>query len=125
MSRLGVPVASKVLADRSMTQTSGCALHRLSLSVQSPPDTSRRTRSVTKGVSMPTIPMAATPVQRDRSRDRVWCAVSNSQQVWASASAYPTTAQAPQTRNPRCLRSEEHTSELQSRENLVCRLLLE
>src|SRR5690606_39445143 len=24
----------------------------------------------------------------------------------------------------RCLRSEEHTSELQSRENLVCRLLL-
>src|SRR5690606_41956622 len=34
------------------------------------------------------------------------------------------------TRNPMylgmlCLRSEEHTSELQSRENLVCRLLLE
>src|SRR5690606_40505217 len=26
---------------------------------------------------------------------------------------------------PRCPRSEEHTSELQSRENLVCRLLLE
>src|SRR6266511_3897951 len=26
---------------------------------------------------------------------------------------------------PPCLRSEEHTSELQSRENLVCRLLLE
>src|SRR5207302_10027099 len=26
---------------------------------------------------------------------------------------------------PRVLRSEEHTSELQSRENLVCRLLLE
>src|SRR5690606_40848413 len=26
---------------------------------------------------------------------------------------------------PRCTRSEEHTSELQSRENLVCRLLLE
>src|SRR5436309_10782177 len=26
---------------------------------------------------------------------------------------------------PHCLRSEEHTSELQSRENLVCRLLLE
>src|SRR5207302_10030400 len=31
-----------------------------------------------------------------------------------------------QGRNPGCiLRSEEHTSELQSRENLVCRLLLE
>src|SRR5436309_7766647 len=27
--------------------------------------------------------------------------------------------------NPICNRSEEHTSELQSRENLVCRLLLE
>src|SRR2546430_7514946 len=26
---------------------------------------------------------------------------------------------------PRCLRSEEHTSELQSQSNLVCRLLLE
>src|SRR6266511_4483194 len=27
--------------------------------------------------------------------------------------------------DPHCTRSEEHTSELQSRENLVCRLLLE
>src|SRR2546427_10434457 len=27
--------------------------------------------------------------------------------------------------SPRCLRSEEHTSELQSQSNLVCRLLLE
>src|SRR5690606_25322995 len=64
----------------------------------------------TKGVSMPTIPMAATPVQRDRSRDRVWCAASNSQQAWASASAYPTTAQAPQTRNPRRLSVRVRTS---------------
>src|SRR5215475_14631541 len=30
-----------------------------------------------------------------------------------------------QARRPGCPRSEEHTSELQSRENLVCRLLLE
>src|SRR2546427_9502914 len=29
------------------------------------------------------------------------------------------------TRNPECARSEEHTSELQSQSNLVCRLLLE
>src|SRR5688572_32312344 len=28
-------------------------------------------------------------------------------------------------RSPRCTRSEEHTSELQSQSNLVCRLLLE
>src|SRR5690606_41833781 len=32
---------------------------------------------------------------------------------------------APSSRKPKCTRSEEHTSELQSRENLVCRLLLE
>src|SRR5690606_41544335 len=31
----------------------------------------------------------------------------------------------PLIKNVRLLRSEEHTSELQSRENLVCRLLLE
>src|SRR5690606_39786465 len=31
----------------------------------------------------------------------------------------------PNTHAARCARSEEHTSELQSRENLVCRLLLE
>src|SRR5690606_40279033 len=35
-------------------------------------------------------------------------------QAWAGKSALPSS-----------LRSEEHTSELQSRENLVCRLLLE
>src|SRR5690606_41869602 len=32
---------------------------------------------------------------------------------------------APETDSPDAARSEEHTSELQSRENLVCRLLLE
>src|SRR3712207_8631289 len=34
-------------------------------------------------------------------------------------------AMAPGTLSPRSIRSEEHTSELQSRQNLVCRLLLE
>src|SRR5690606_19937900 len=34
-------------------------------------------------------------------------------------------AHLPDERIPTCFRSEEHTSELQSRENLVCRLLLE
>src|SRR5690606_40532678 len=34
-------------------------------------------------------------------------------------------ARHPELRAAQCLRSEEHTSELQSRENLVCRLLLE
>src|SRR5690606_40783090 len=41
----------------------------------------------------------------------------------ASASARSSSAARPNTLGP--LRSEEHTSELQSRENLVCRLLLE
>src|SRR5690606_41987696 len=34
-------------------------------------------------------------------------------------------AEAPEARHRGVVRSEEHTSELQSRENLVCRLLLE
>src|SRR3712207_8831527 len=36
-----------------------------------------------------------------------------------------TRAHAPPPRDPRAARSEEHTSELQSRQYLVCRLLLE
>src|SRR5690606_39581272 len=37
----------------------------------------------------------------------------------------PATGRSPDHRHVSCNRSEEHTSELQSRENLVCRLLLE
>src|SRR2546429_5596265 len=37
----------------------------------------------------------------------------------------PPAATPPPSCNPRCSRSEEHTSELQSRLHLVCRLLLE
>src|SRR5690606_41370701 len=46
----------------------------------------------------------------------------------APAPMHPTRTQAPSQRSrsrDRVPRSEEHTSELQSRENLVCRLLLE
>src|SRR3712207_9266136 len=42
-----------------------------------------------------------------------------------SPSALPTTSSACCPRPPRASRSEEHTSELQSRQYLVCRLLLE
>src|SRR5690606_39398203 len=43
----------------------------------------------------------------------------NPHRGWSERAAFsPCTSQ-------RCRRSEEHTSELQSRENLVCRLLLE
>src|SRR2546430_13199337 len=40
---------------------------------------------------------------------------------WAPSSLHPT----PSRRRPSFARSEEHTSELQSQSNLVCRLLLE
>src|SRR5690606_41436371 len=43
----------------------------------------------------------------------------------ASPAARPASATTPATTTATASRSEEHTSELQSRENLVCRLLLE
>src|SRR5207302_7273015 len=43
----------------------------------------------------------------------------------ASSNPLPRLSAVPAGENGRGLRSEEHTSELQSRENLVCRLLLE
>src|SRR5690349_22028468 len=41
---------------------------------------------------------------------------------WAAPSSRRSSSAPP---SPSCLRSEEHTSELQSRRDLVCRLLLE
>src|SRR5690606_41955563 len=43
---------------------------------------------------------------------------------WPASSSSSSSAASSGSRM-RCVRSEEHTSELQSRENLVCRLLLE
>src|SRR5436309_7511458 len=43
----------------------------------------------------------------------------------SSPTSFPKTSPNPSPRARCCRRSEEHTSELQSRENLVCRLLLE
>src|SRR6201986_5635519 len=46
--------------------------------------------------------------------------------IWALPSSWRTLPTVPSsTAPPRALRSEEHTSELQSHLNLVCRLLLE
>src|SRR2546430_10084311 len=45
------------------------------------------------------------------------------QQTWIERQPYPRQTQL--LLRPRQLRSEEHTSELQSQSNLVCRLLLE
>src|SRR5947209_16254472 len=44
---------------------------------------------------------------------------------WGSCSIPPRSAQRAASRSPPARRSEEHTSELQSRQYLVCRLLLE
>src|SRR2546430_13373246 len=45
--------------------------------------------------------------------------------VAAARAAYPAWSALPWTERVALLRSEEHTSELQSQSNLVCRLLLE
>src|SRR3712207_7050339 len=47
------------------------------------------------------------------------------QEVRAPSPASPPTTSKPAASNPGTSRSEEHTSELQSRQYLVCRLLLE
>src|SRR2546430_12244138 len=44
--------------------------------------------------------------------------------IWKS-SPFPCGLTFQEKRRKRCIRSEEHTSELQSQSNLVCRLLLE
>src|SRR5690606_40977568 len=52
-------------------------------------------------------------------------ASSSSKKVWSSSTLRARSQAASSMKSERFLRSEEHTSELQSRENLVCRLLLE
>src|SRR5690606_39958278 len=73
----------------------------------------------------------ALPIYRDRGRRRApddpggrECAACRPDREYRQRASVPP----PVTRAPRTTgdpRSEEHTSELQSRENLVCRLLLE
>src|SRR5438477_4889906 len=61
-----------------------------------------------------------------RSPRRFWFGPALSCGGWTSVFApSPCTACAEQSSIPRGIRSEEHTSELQSHVNLVCRLLLE
>src|SRR5690606_41697237 len=71
------------------------------------------------------------PASTGRVRNRYWksCTRRSPRCVPSSpAATWLETASAWKTRSATCCswpRSEEHTSELQSRENLVCRLLLE
>src|SRR5690606_40561837 len=60
------------------------------------------------------------------SRRQAWSQLGDEPGNWQRAVRGSWLAQAQQQLSgPLRLRSEEHTSELQSRENLVCRLLLE
>src|SRR5690606_42020614 len=72
-------------------------------------------RSSDLGHHVRALPAGVVPGDRHRALRRGWCARHRHQQP-----AVP-----PLRRDAVGRRSEEHTSELQSRENLVCRLLLE
>src|SRR5207253_8019901 len=81
----------------------------------------------------------ALPILSRRSRSRAWsrigkrCFATNAQRCAAPRAAWPaalrfsasTVRTGSSFRSSRTTRSEEHTSELQSRGHLVCRLLLE
>src|SRR5690606_40188335 len=74
----------------------------------------RATRSTTRSRSRPTSPR--------------WCATRSRRERWRAGDPQQVVEQRGRGDpgpGPGTLRSEEHTSELQSRENLVCRLLLE
>src|SRR5690349_25168477 len=58
-----------------------------------------------------------------RSSDLGWC--RSTSDGWTRTSSFPSTSVAEPTSRTVISRSEEHTSELQSRRDLVCRLLLE
>src|SRR5690606_42127778 len=66
---------------------------------------------------------------RSPSSTRRWVQAPVSTSSWPTPAASPSRSPAPARASPPAQetvkRSEEHTSELQSRENLVCRLLLE
>src|SRR3712207_8312474 len=64
--------------------------------------------------------------QGERRHRRAGCAqVSDRAHQVVGVDALTRRIEPPAVRRPRGLRSEEHTSELQSRQYLVCRLLLE
>src|SRR5207253_4123632 len=67
-----------------------------------------------------------TAAQRARGRTRRWHRRPSRRSSWRRTKEYPrSSATSSRTRCIPATRSEEHTSELQSRGQLVCRLLLE
>src|SRR5690606_40511563 len=75
--------------------------------------------------------IASRPIERIAYTSSRWSATYSATVLIPHASSaffrspLPISVVTPSTLFPSSLRSEEHTSELQSRENLVCRLLLE
>src|SRR5690606_39620668 len=70
-----------------------------------------------------TSPRPSPQETRPRAREVVQC--SRSLLVYPTTVGFPVVPEETWYRTRSSWRSEEHTSELQSRENLVCRLLLE
>src|SRR5690606_40803865 len=71
------------------------------------------------------LPISRSRVSRCRRTWRCRTGSPSSCRAGNTAPARPCARAPPRRSRARCRRSEEHTSELQSRENLVCRLLLE
>src|SRR5690606_41831312 len=88
--------------------------------------------AATSSVSYPLSLHDALPISRTGNADPAWTVQASARQSaaqrqlpvdrWCKPNSTPRTRSTPGRR--RSARSEEHTSELQSRENLVCRLLL-
>src|SRR5690606_39456337 len=75
--------------------------------------------------ALPIFGESARSIERGSSRPvSGWTLASTGRKPCCQAYAGPSSQQG-ETRSASSPRSEEHTSELQSRENLVCRLLLE
>src|SRR5690606_40136157 len=87
----------------------------------------RRSSDLRVQAGAPTAVSGLVRVFRTKSKTAVWKGRSNPCAAMSSGSSCSTRsawAEGGTTYGP-MMRSEEHTSELQSRENLVCRLLLE
>src|SRR2546430_7111518 len=85
------------------------------IAARTPPCRTATVSRITAPITAPAaLALNSTVYQTSASSEPCWCAYSG---IWAW-NAVP-------TKNDVAPRSEEHTSELQSQSNLVCRLLLE
>src|SRR5690606_41658517 len=102
------------------------------LLVTHPPPPATYTLSLHDALPISDTPSAISATGRATSRKRASCPknapiLTVGSTIWVGSTCTVSslvTSTAPIPGGP-CARSEEHTSELQSRENLVCRLLLE